>query len=63
MADEDERRDCSPLISVKSFKEQILSELSITDLERKTCEMSYSKLVEEMGISRETVRELDEVCR
>lgn len=63
MADEEERRDCSPLINVKSFKEQMLKELPITDLERKTFEMSSSKLAEEMGISIETVAELDEVCR
>lgn len=66
MADVEEKAettDYSPLINVKAFKDQILRELSITELERNKCETSYSKLAEEMGITTETVAELDEVCR
>ncbi|XP_028518241.1 uncharacterized protein LOC110249913 [Exaiptasia diaphana] len=62
MADEKEQSDCSPLISVKGFKDMIYRQLSVDDLERNRYEASYSELSEEMGISMETIGELDEVC-
>lgn len=56
-------KDCSPLISVKGFKEQILREISHEELDREKREQSYTELSESMGIAVETVMELDEVCR
>ena len=63
MADEKVQSDCSPLISVKEFKDLMFRQLSVNDLERSRYEASYSELSEEMGISMETIGELDEVCR
>lgn len=69
MADEEvkkfsyDAKDCSPLISVKGFKEQILREMSHEELRRERREQSYTELSESMGIAVETVMELNEVCR
>lgn len=63
MADEKESKDCSPLISVKEFKDMIYRQLSVRDLERDRHDATYKELAEGMGISMELVGELDEVCR
>ncbi|XP_031557356.1 snRNA-activating protein complex subunit 3-like [Actinia tenebrosa] len=57
-----ENSDFSSLISVKSFKEYLSNELSEEDIEMKKHEPTHSELAEAMGVSPETVAELDEVC-
>lgn len=58
-----ENSDFSSLINVKSFKEYLLNELSEEDIDMKKHEPTHSELAEAMGVSAETVAELDEVCR
>lgn len=53
----------SSVVSVKEFKEQIVSTIGSTHIERGRAGLDKVKLASEMEISHDTLAELDEVCR
>lgn len=53
----------SSVVSIKEFKEQIVSTIGSTDIEGKRAGLDKAKLASEMQISHDTLAELDEVCR
>ena len=57
-----DKSDCSPILSVKSFKEQFIKVLKPEDFGRKCSDASEDQMAEEMDVSVETFRELAEVC-
>lgn len=57
------RGECSPLISVKEFKEQFLEFLEPSQYERKKVELQLTDMAKEMDVPMEIVTDLSEVCR
>ena len=53
----------SSVVSVKEFREKIVGAIESDDIQRERVMMDKQKIASEMGISEETVAELDEVCR
>ena len=52
----------SSLVSVKDFKEQVTSTIQAEDTGIERCPMDKLKISSEMGITEETLTELQDVC-
>ena len=53
----------SSIVNVKEFREKIVGVIECDDIQRERTVLDKEKVALEMGISEETVEELDEVCR
>ena len=53
----------SSVVSIKNFKKKVQETVDSEDLGRKRTGLNRENIASEMGVTEETLAELDEVCR